>query len=60
MAIEPLDRGSGHWEIRGPRAVAHLTEHSDGTWTVEEDEQHQKFPDRGSAFDFAREITGEF
>jgi hypothetical protein len=59
MSIELFDRGDGHLEVRGPKAIVRLTELSDGTWIMD-DEEARTFSDRGGAIDAARKISGEF
>jgi hypothetical protein len=54
--FEPLYRGESNWEIRTENGIAHIREHEDGTWTVAEDPDHTRFPNRGAAFDRVRRI----
>ena len=60
MAIEAFDRGKDGLEIRGLKAIVKLKQNEDGTWTMGEGADKRTFPDRGSAFDAAKEIAGEF
>jgi hypothetical protein len=50
------DLGKGRIEVREAGGVAHMQQHEDGTWTVEENLQDQVFETQGQALDCARDI----
>lgn len=54
--FEPLDLGNGRIEVRTENGIAHLSQDSDGKWTIAEDKTGAKFVDRGSAFDRVRKL----
>lgn len=61
VAFEVFDLGNGREEIRVTSSgrMCHIARHEDRTWTVDEDESHRVFPQRGDALDCARELAGD-
>ena len=60
MAFEVFDLGDGEEAIRVTSGrTCHIVRNEDGTWTVDEDEFHRVFLNRGDALDYAREIAGD-
>jgi hypothetical protein len=57
MAYQAFKLKDGREEVRcAPGDIVHMTPHSDGTWTVDEDQECRVFRNRGAALDCAREI----
>jgi len=60
VAFEVFDVGNGREAILSSSGRAcHIVRHEDGTWTVDEDEHHRIFPNRGDALHCARELVGD-
>jgi hypothetical protein len=60
VAFEVFDVGNGLEVILSSSGrTCHIARHEDGTWTVDEDEKHRIFPNRGDALDCARELVGD-
>jgi hypothetical protein len=60
MAYEAHDFGNGRYEIRASsERICQIVRHSDGTWSVDEDNSQRIFPSFDDALDCARELGGD-